>query len=102
MLFFTVPILAYALINWYSAGVSSTSDLVGSISNTLLFLWSIVGLALILPVTFSLYIRRLYDLNLLLYLYLQIVPAKEKVNQYGPEVNDYHPLVILGLKKPRS
>lgn len=118
LLWFIIPLLAYALIN-YSASTSGNSDPAASMPlvNVAFFIIAAVGVILILPVTISLYIRRLHDLglsgwltllefvpvvNLGLSLYLLFAPGNEGANQYGPAVNDNRPLVALGLSKPRQ
>lgn len=118
MLWFIIPVLAYALIN-YSASTSGNSNPAASmpLANAAVFLIGAVGVILTLPVTISLYVRRLHDIgqsgwltlltfvpivSLGLYLYLLFAPGNDGVNQYGPTVNDNRPLVALGVAKPRQ
>lgn len=116
-LFFFVPILIYAVINFTTSTVEGGSGGSNPILNIILFLWGAVGLIFLIPVIVSIYVRRLHDIgqtglltllafipfaSIIFYLYLQFVPGNESANQYGPRVNDNRPLVALGLAKPRQ
>ncbi len=110
---FLIPVIAYAAFNLL--GGIGPESIWTRIMNIFLFLFSAILIIAVFPITFSLYIRRLHDVNqsgllsllallapvsLFLYMYLQVVPSNNANNTYGPEVHDNSPLVVLGLKKP--
>lgn len=108
-------LLVFILIPLTNGRGFGEESLATTILNTGLFLFGMAYIILLIPVTISLYVRRLHDLNkswvwLLLMLvpladlffgfYLLLAPGDKQANQYGEPVTSLGFLTVLGFKKP--
>lgn len=117
-----VTLLAYAAINFImssstqssSGGLFPEQGAAVSAVNILLFVFLAIYLVMAIFIMFSLYIRRLHDMNLtgwlsilllinpvslILYIILQVVEGTDGPNKYGPEERPANLLAILGFRR---
>ena len=117
-----VTLLVYAAINFIMS--SSTQSSNGGLLpeqgaavpavNILLFVFFAIYLVMAIFIMFSLYIRRLHDMNLtgwlsilllinpvslVLYIVLLVVEGTDGANKYGPEERPASMLAILGFRR---
>lgn len=115
-LLFIIPVLIEAAINFLQAQGSATGPTaLSTVGNLLSIVGGMLGVILVIPLSISLDVRRLHDLNksgwwillgfvpfagLLLAIYTLFVPGTPGPNTYGAPVYSHNFWVVLGFKRP--